>query len=129
MLSRRPSLIGILLTVVLVSIPSTRADSELGFGVRVEDEGFFLNPVVTKIPVTNVKKASVADAAGIRARDITTKIEDRRVVGRRAKELQPLMDFSRGETRTLTPSSTRTEQSFTREEVCQGLNQRRLNSL
>ena len=101
MLSRRPSLIGILLTVVLVSIPSTRADSELGFGVRVEDEGFFLNPVVTKIPVTNVKKASVADAAGIRARDITTKIEDRRVVGRRAKELQPLMGLQSAGKRAL----------------------------
>ena len=81
--------------------PSHAAGQKLGFAVDVEGEGFFLNPVVTKILVTEVKKASLAEAAGMRTGDIIIKIQGQSVVGRRAWELRSLMNFNPGETRTL----------------------------
>ncbi|MEY2479169.1 MAG: hypothetical protein QOI04_96 [Verrucomicrobiota bacterium] len=89
------------LLVLVLACPSYAANPKLGFAVSVEGEGFFLNPVVTKILVTEVKKASLAEAAGVRAGDIIIKIEGKAVVGRRALELRPLMNFNPGETRTL----------------------------
>src|SRR5438270_760279 len=73
---------------------------KLGFAVSVEGEGFFLNPLVTKILVTEVKKASLAEAAGLRAGDQIIQIEGQSVAGRRAMELQPFMKLNLGETRT-----------------------------
>ena len=94
--------IAISLVLLLVSVrPSHAASPKVGFAVSVEGEGFFLNPVVTKILVTEVKKASLAEAAGMRAGDIIIKIQGQNVIGKRARELRPLMDFNPGETRTL----------------------------
>lgn len=80
---------------------SQAADPKLGFAVQVEGEGFFLNPLVTKIVVTEVTKGSLAEAAGMRAGDLILQVENQSVAGRRARELQPLMKLNPGETRTL----------------------------
>ena len=94
--------VAIFFTLALAfTCPSYAARPKLGFAVSVEGEGFFLNPVVAKILVTEVKKDSLAEAAGMKAGDKIIKIEGQSVVGRRAKELQPMMDFKPGETRTL----------------------------
>jgi C-terminal processing protease CtpA/Prc len=76
-------------------------DAKLGFAIRMEGEGFFLNPIVTKILVTDVKKGSLAEAAGMRSGDQILQIEGQSVAGRRARELQPFMKLNPGETRTL----------------------------
>jgi C-terminal processing protease CtpA/Prc len=81
--------------------PSHAADAKLGFAVSVEGEGFFLNPLVKRILVTEVTKSSLAEVAGMRAGDQIIQIEGQSVFGRRAKELQPLMKLNPGETRTL----------------------------
>jgi C-terminal processing protease CtpA/Prc len=81
--------------------PSRAADQKLGFVTQVEGEGFFLNPLVTKILVTEVTKGSLADAAGMRPGDQIIQIEGQSVAGRRARELQPFMKLNPGETRTL----------------------------
>jgi C-terminal processing protease CtpA/Prc len=81
--------------------PSQAADQKLGFVTEVEGEGFFLNPLVKKILVTEVTKGSLADAAGMRAGDQIIQIEGQSVAGRRAWELQPFMKLNPGETRTL----------------------------
>ena len=86
--------------LLVFACPSHAAGPKLGFAVSVEGEGFFLNPLVTKIVVTEVKKASLAEAAGIRAGDQIIQIEGRSVAGRRAMELQPFMKLNLGETRT-----------------------------
>jgi len=94
----------IAVTVILLFVfasPSDAVEQKLGFVTQLEGEGFFLNPLVKRILVTDVTKGSVADAAGIRAGDQITQIEGESVVGRRARELQPFMKLNPGETRTL----------------------------
>lgn len=91
-----------LMTLLVWVCPSHAAGPELGFAVRVEGAGFFLNPVITKIFVTQVKKASLAEAAGMKAGDRIIKIEGQTVEGRRARELQPLLNSKPGETRIIT---------------------------
>ena len=82
--------------------PLCRADGQkLGFTVNVEGDGFALNPVVTRIMITDVIKGSLADQAGIVKGDEIVQIESQTVKGKRALELQPYMKFNAGETRTL----------------------------
>ena len=81
--------------------PSHAADQKLGFVTQVYGEGFFLNPVVKKILVTEVTKGSLAEASGMRAGDQIIQIESQTVAGKRAMALQPFMKLNPGETRTL----------------------------
>src|ERR1700730_7799132 len=102
MLARIATRIAVSFALVLVfACPSDAASPKLGFAVSVEGEGFFLNPLVTKILVTEVKKASLAEDSGMRAGDIIIKIQGQSVASRRARKLRPLMDVNPGETRTL----------------------------
>jgi C-terminal processing protease CtpA/Prc len=80
--------------------PSHGAGQKLGFAVDVEGEGFFLNPMVKKIIVTEVVKGSLAEATGIRTGDQIIQIEGQSVAGMRALELRPFMKLNPGETRT-----------------------------
>jgi C-terminal processing protease CtpA/Prc len=89
--------IGLLLFMPLAQA----AEVKLGFSVRLEGEGFFLNPLVKRLFVEEVTKGSLAEAAGIRAGDEIIKIEGQTVVGRRALALQGYMKLNPGETRTL----------------------------
>ncbi|MEY2579011.1 MAG: hypothetical protein QOI49_1835 [Verrucomicrobiota bacterium] len=87
---------------LLVFAPhSQAAEVKLGFSIRLEGEGFFLNPVVKRLFVEQVTKGSLAEAAGLKAGDEIIKIEGQVVVGRRARELQGYMKLNPGETRTL----------------------------
>jgi C-terminal processing protease CtpA/Prc len=89
------------LLLLVFAHPSHAGEQRLGFVTQVEGEGFFLNPLVRKILVTEVTKGSLADAAGMKAGDQIIQIEGQNVVGRRARELQPFMKLNPGETRTL----------------------------
>lgn len=83
------------------ALPSLAAEAKLGFAVKVEGEGFFLNPIVSKIIVDEVTKGSIAEAAGMRVGDLILQINGRSVARQRALELRPLMKMDPGETRTL----------------------------
>lgn len=87
--------------VLVVAHQSHAAEQKLGFVTQVEGEGFFLNPVVKRILVTEVTKGSLAETAGLRAGDQIVQIEGQSVAGRRARELQPFLKLNPGETRTL----------------------------
>jgi C-terminal processing protease CtpA/Prc len=105
----------VMLVLVLAS-PSYAGRPKLGFEVSVEGGGFFLNPVVTKLLVTDVEKASLAEVAGMKAGDIILKIQGQDVAGRRASELRAWMDFNPGETRSLRvrhPDGTEFDARFT----------------
>ena len=80
---------------------SAGAEQKLGFVTQVEGEGFFLNPIVTKILVTEVTKGSLAEAAGMKAGDQIIQIEGQSIAGKRATELRPFMKLNPGETRKL----------------------------
>ena len=92
---------GAFVLLVVLAHPSQAAEPKLGFVTQVYGEGFFLNPLVTKIVVTEVTKGSLAEAAGMRAGDQIIQIEGQSVAGKRATELQPFMKLNPGETRTL----------------------------
>lgn len=86
----------------LAAAPLSHATQpKLGFAVQAEGEGFFLNPIVKRILVTEVLKGSIAEAAGMRKGDDILQIDGKNVIGRRAMELRPLMKLNPGETRTL----------------------------
>ena len=101
-LAVRATRIAIVFLGLLVFVPySQAAEVKLGFSVRVEGEGFFLNPVVKKLFVEEVTKGSLAEAAGVRAGDEIIKIKGQVVAGRRAMALQGYLKLNPGETRTL----------------------------
>jgi len=81
--------------------PSYAAEQKLGFAVSMEGEGFFFNPLVKTLFVSEVIKGSLAEAAGLKTGDQIIQIEGQNVAGRRARELQPYMKLNPGETRTL----------------------------
>ena len=86
--------------LLLFAQPSQAADQKLGLVTQVEGEGFFLNPVVKKILVTEVTKGSLAEAAGVKAGDQIIQIEKKNIIGWRAMQLVPFMKLNPGETRT-----------------------------
>ena len=88
------------LLLLVFAQPSHAAGQKLGFVTEVYGEGFFLNPLVTKILVTEVTKNSLAEAAGVRSGDLIIQIEGQNVAGKRAWELQRFMKLTPGETRT-----------------------------
>ncbi|MFZ1221114.1 MAG: PDZ domain-containing protein [Chthoniobacterales bacterium] len=89
------------LVLLVFAQTSGAAGEKLGFVTQVEGEGFFLNPIVTKVLVTEVTKGSLAEAAGIRVGDQIIQIEGQKVAGKRAFALQPFMKLNPGETRTM----------------------------
>jgi len=92
----------IVLIGLLVFAPrSQAAEVKLGFSIRLEGEGFFLNPLVKRLFVEEVTKGSLAEAAGMRAGDEIVKIEGQVVAGKRALSLQGFMKLDPGETRTM----------------------------
>ncbi len=94
----RVALAAILLCVL---VQPCRADGpKLGITISVDADGVF-NPVIKKISVTKVEKDSLADAAGIVVGDEIVQIEGKPAAGSQAKEMQALMKFGPGETRTL----------------------------
>ena len=92
--------VAFILLLVFASL-SHAADQKLGFSIRLEGEGLFLNPVVRKLFVEDVTKGSLAEAAGVKAGDEIIKIEGQVVAGKRALALQGFMKLNPGETRTL----------------------------
>lgn len=92
----------VVLSLLLAAFSAANgAEPKLGFTIRLESEGFILNPIVKKLTVAEVKKGSIAEAAGMKADDEIVAVEGQRVAGRRARELQPLMKLEAGQTRTL----------------------------
>ncbi len=96
-----PRLAAAVALLLLFAQPTQAADQKLGLVTQVEGEGFFLNPVVRKILVTEVTKGSLAEAAGVRAGDQIIQIEKQNIAGRRAMELVPFLKLKPGETRIL----------------------------
>jgi C-terminal processing protease CtpA/Prc len=89
--------------ILLFALAATShgAEQKLGFATDLEAEGFFLNPIVRKIRVTDVTKGSIAEAAGIRAGDLIIQIEGQTMAGKRALDLRPFMKLDPGQTRSM----------------------------
>ncbi len=88
-------------SALLVAQASFAGNTKLGLKIGVEGDGFFLNPIVSKINVAGVEPDSICAKAGIVQGDEITSIEGQSVKGRRASELKAYMNFGPGESRTL----------------------------
>ena len=69
----------------------------LGFAVKVEAEGFFLNPTLKSATVDSVSAGSPAARAGLVANDRILDVDDHAVVGAKARELEPLLKKAPGQ--------------------------------
>lgn len=87
--------------LVLTAMVAWAAGPPVGITISVDGNGFFLNPVIDKVMVTQVLTGSLAANAGIVAGDEIVMVEGQTVKGKRALDLKPLMKFEPGETRTL----------------------------
>ena len=69
----------------------------LGFGIVVDGDGFFLNPLLAEITIDRVTPGSPAAAAGLVTGDRIVEIEGRRVKGAHAKDLKPYLEREVGQ--------------------------------
>ena len=92
--------VAVMLLLVFMA-PSQATAGKLGFAIDLEAEGFFLNPLVKKLSVTEVTKGSPAETAGMKAGDQILQIDGQNVAGKRALELRSFMKLNPGETRRL----------------------------
>ena len=69
-----------------------------GMAVKVDGDGFFLNPTVKSATIQKVVPDSPAAQQHLAAGDQISEIEGRTVAGKKAKELEPLMEKAVGET-------------------------------
>jgi C-terminal processing protease CtpA/Prc len=98
---RAARIVVLFMGLLMFASHSQAAEVKLGFSIRLEGEGFFLNPLVKKLFVEAVTKGSLADAAGLKAGDEIIKIEGQPVAGKRALALQGYMKLNPGDTRAL----------------------------
>jgi C-terminal processing protease CtpA/Prc len=91
------------LLLLFLALASTghAAEQKLGFAVDLKGEGFFLNPIVTAILVSEVTKGGLAEAAGMRVGDEIIQLEGQKVAGMRALGLRTYMKLEPGETRRI----------------------------
>ena len=90
-----------LLLALMMAGAAHSADGKIGMTLEVDTDGPFWNPVVNRLKVKAVDKASLAEAAGIAAGDEIVQIEGKAVAGRLVQDLKEYLKFSPGETRTL----------------------------
>jgi C-terminal processing protease CtpA/Prc len=98
--SLRPMLLASLVWLSLATV-TLAGEGSLGFAVDLEGEGFFMNPLVKKLVVSEVTKGSIAEAAGMKKGDLILQVDGKNIAGTRALALRPLMKLNPGETRTL----------------------------
>jgi C-terminal processing protease CtpA/Prc len=103
-MSRRTLLLAV---AALAAFPLARqaqaepAPGTFGFAIDVDGEGFFLNPTLKTVTIKSVVPGRPAATAGIKPGDQVVEVEGRPVLGSKARELQPLMKKSVGETLAL----------------------------
>lgn len=73
----------------------------LGISIAISADGIF-SPKVEKAKITAVKAGSPAEAAGLRANDLITRIEDCKIPGCPGGTAKKLMDKEAGQTLRLT---------------------------
>ena len=96
----RRFLAAVLLVCLSLTGSSASADEprgSFGFAIEVDGEGFFLDPTLKSVTVTSVAPASAAARAGIVARDEIVEVDGHRVVGAKAKDLEPSLKKRVGE--------------------------------
>ena len=79
---------------------ATAADDKgfIGIGISVDADGWFLNPTVNAVTVSKVAPGSPAATQGIAIGDAVVECEGIVVKGRKARELEPLMQRPVGKT-------------------------------
>jgi C-terminal processing protease CtpA/Prc len=92
-----------LLAIVLcLTVCAAQAEpGSIGFSIAVSTNGIF-SPTLEQAKITAVKPNSPAEAAGLRANDLITRIEDCKIPGCPGGTATKLMDKEAGQTLRLT---------------------------
>ena len=69
----------------------------LGFGIAVDGEGFFVNPILAEVTIDSVTPGSPAAAAGLVTGDRIVEIEGHPVKGARARDLKSYLEREVGQ--------------------------------
>ena len=82
------------------ALPASAAEERgtFGFAIEVEGEGFFLNPTLKSVTVVSVVAGSRAANAGVAPSDRIIEADGHVVAGAKARDLEPLLKRSVGET-------------------------------
>ncbi|CAN5125670.1 hypothetical protein BH10PSE17_BH10PSE17_10760 [soil metagenome] len=92
----------LLLAASFVVVTAAHAASpKVGMAISVDGDGFFLNPIVRKVTISEVEKGSLAELAGISVGDEILEVEGQSIAGRRGNDLRALTRFNPGEPRQL----------------------------
>jgi C-terminal processing protease CtpA/Prc len=88
----------ILLALIMPAAAFAGERGYLGFGIAVDGEGFFLNPILAAVTIERVTPGSPAATAGLAVGDRIIEIEGRKVQGAHAKDLKPHLEREVGQT-------------------------------
>lgn len=103
-MNRRLALAAALALALAATLPvATAADDKgfIGIGIAVDADGWFLNPTVNAVTISKVAPGSPAAVQGIAIGDAVIEYEGIVVKGRKARELEPLMQRAVGKTVTM----------------------------
>ena len=87
--------------LVLTSCLAQAESGSLGISLSISTDGIF-SPTLEQAKITAVKPNSPAEAAGLRANDLITRIEDCKIPGCPGSTAKKLMDKEAGQTLRLT---------------------------
>jgi C-terminal processing protease CtpA/Prc len=91
---------GLRLILLVLLMPAAAFAGErgyLGFGIAVDGEGFFENPIPVAVTIDRVTPGSPAAAAGLVVGDRIVEIEGRQVKGAYARDLKPYLEREVGQ--------------------------------
>ena len=87
----------ILLVLLMPAVAFAGERGYLGFGIAVDGDGFFLNPILAAVTIERVTPGSPAAAAGLVVGDRIVEIEGRQVKGAYARDLKPHLERDVGQ--------------------------------
>lgn len=83
----------LLFVVIALALPcaAKAGQASFGFGIKIEGEGFFLNPILKHVSVSGITAGSPAQKAGLLVGDALITANDVPIEGARAKTMSDLM--------------------------------------
>lgn len=78
--------------LVLAALAHAAETGSFGVGILVRGSGFFLNPVIKSVTITELEQDMPAARAGVTVGDSLLEVDGRTVPGARASDIRPLLE-------------------------------------
>lgn len=83
--------------LLLAGLAHATETGSFGVGILVRGSGFFLNPVIKSVTITELEQDMPAAKAGVSVGDSLLEVNGRAVPGARASDIRPLLERPIGE--------------------------------